>query len=129
MATEAATLPTLADFPDAEVVGGSILLLGKNMGTLVADGKVEVSPLGQMYLDNKDAEPVPPVPAGTYNPAETPPVTVEGKRQARRVKKNADAIAAKVEPTEEEEAMFAAEDALAAGQPPADPPADPPPAP
>jgi hypothetical protein len=118
----APTLPQFSDFSGAEVVGGAVVLDGKNMGTLTASG-VEVSPVGQMYLDTKAAPAPEPVPLGVIDPAAMAPVQLPAKRAVRKRKQNEAAVDAMNAPTAEEETVLAAEDAPPAAEPPAEPPA------
>jgi hypothetical protein len=117
------TGPKLADFPDAEVVGGAVILNRQNMGTVKLDGTVEPSQLGQLYLNNQTAadtsppEPqvitaVPdPVPVGVVDPSKMAPVQLEAKAAVRKRKQNEVVIDAMNSPTGEQEAALAEADA------------------
>ena len=130
--TPAATPPTLADFPDAEVVGGAVIVDGKNMGTLTTAGTVEVSPLGEAFLATPTPAEVPPIqsietlpdpiPVGVLDPTKMAPVEAKAKAAVRKRKQNEAVVAALNSPTAEEETAFAAADAAEAA-PPAEPPA------
>lgn len=122
--------PTLADFPDAQVVGGAVLLDGKNMGTLLTTGEVEVSLDGAAYLAAPEVaelgEVLPPevpdpVPVGVVDPMEHEKVGSRAKKEVRRVKQNQAVIDAMNAPTAEEETAFAAADAAALGETEPDP--------
>ena len=127
--------PTLADFPDAQVVGGAVLLDGKNMGTLLVTGEVEVSTDGTAYLAAPEVaelgELTPPavpdpVPIGVIDPMEHERVGTRAKKEVRRVKQNQAVIDAMNAPTAEEETAFAEADAAALDpgmEPEAPPPA------
>ena len=110
----APTPPKLGDFPDAEIVGGAVLLDGKNMGTVQNDGTVEVNEIGRLWLDNaaKTSPPtvqtidtVPdPVPVGVIDPAKMAPVQTKAKAAVRKRKQNEAVVDAMNSPTDEEEA-------------------------
>jgi hypothetical protein len=121
------TAPTLDDFPEAEIVGGAVILDGKNMGTLMVSGEIELSPHGTAYLAEAQApaplstpEPteVPdPIPPGVLDPADHEPVKSTAKREVRRRKQNEAVVEAMNAPSAEEEANFkAADDAMAEGE-------------
>ena len=121
----APTPPKLGDFPDAEIVGGAVLLDGKNMGTVQNDGTVEVNEIGRLWLDNaaKTSPPtvqtidtVPdPVPVGVIDPAKMAPVQTKAKAAVRKRKQNEAVVDAMNSPTDEEEAGFVEADAAGVG--------------
>ena len=124
--------PTLADFPNAQVVGGAVLLDGKNMGTLFTTGEVEVSADGAAYLASPGVaelgDPAPvavpdPVPVGVIDPMKHEKVSTRAKKEVRRVRQNQAVIDAMNAPTAEEEATFVADDAAALGETEPTPPA------
>lgn len=120
--TQAST-PKLADFPDAEVVGGAVILDGKNMGTLTVTGEVELSPQGEAFILNaenpqpltiKKIEEVPdPIPVGVIDPKDHTPVVARAKQAVRKRKQNEAVVDAMNSPTDEEEAAFKEADAAA----------------
>jgi len=120
--------PTIEDFPEAEIVGGAVICEGKNMGTLTVTGEVETSPEGAAYLANppdqaavalSEVEVTDPAPPGVFDPRDHEPVKAVAKREVRRRKQNEVNIDAMNSPTDEEEAaMKAADDAMAAGEAP-----------
>ncbi len=123
----AGALPKLEDFPEAEIIGGAVILDGKNMGTLMTTGEVEPSPFGTAYLAQPpDAQPLTPkpiteipdpVPEGVFDPKEHEPVKAVAKKEVRRRKLNEVTIDAMNSPTDEEEANFKkADEAQAAGE-------------
>jgi hypothetical protein len=124
----APTGPSLADFPGAEIVGGAIILKGRNMGTLVAGDRVEVSPLGQLYIDGSAETMSPPevqvittvpdpVPTGVIDPSKMAAVEPRAKAAVRKRKQAQASVDAMNSPTAEEEADFVAADAAPAGGP------------
>ena len=120
------TKPKLEDFPDAEIVGGAVICNGENMGTLMVTGDVEPNAAGSAYLANPPeavdyaltpVDVTNPAPPGVFNPLDHEPVKAVAKREVRRRKQNEVNIDAMNSPTEEEEtAMKAADEALAAGE-------------
>jgi hypothetical protein len=111
--------PKFEDFPEAEVVGGAIILNGKNMGTLTVNGDVEPSAFGRAYLDTAEqdaVESVPitevpdPVPVGVIDPAQHEKVLPVAKQAVRQRKQNEIVVDAMNSPTGAEEAAFQAVD-------------------
>lgn len=120
--------PTLEDFPDAEIVGGAVIVEGKNMGTLMTTGEVEANAEGTAFLaeppeaidyaSNPVTELPDPAPPGVFDVKDHEQVKPVAKREVRRRKMNEVAIDAMNSPTgEEEEAMKAADEAMAKGEP------------
>jgi len=117
----------LEDFPDADIVGGAVILNGKNMGTLVAGGTVELSTQGELFLANaaqtsppvvQKIDEVPdPVPSGVIDPSKMAPVTAVAKAAVRKRKQNTAVVDAMNSPTDEEEADFKEADKAPAGGP------------
>jgi hypothetical protein len=118
--------PKLEDFPEAEVVGGALILNGKNMGSLTVGGDVEPSALGRAYLETAEqdaVQPMPitevpdPVPPGVIDPATHEKVLPVAKQAVRQRKQNELVIDAMNSPTDEQEAAFEANDEAAADNP------------